>query len=106
MEDGTVTSLGYVINTAYSVNHPRPPYAADTSELVPNQSIPTIGDRLDEKNISWAWYSGGWNDALDNHPSPYFQYHHQPFIYFSTYADGTPAKKKHLKDAVGFCCFI
>ena len=101
MEDGTVTSDGYVINTAYSVNHPRP-VDVDTSELVPNQNIPTIGDRLDEKKISWAWYSGGWNDALDNHSSPYFQYNHQPFIYFSTYADGTLAKKEHLKDELDF----
>jgi len=29
--------------------------------------MPTIGDRLSEKKISWAWYSGGWSDALASH---------------------------------------
>src|SRR5581483_3276323 len=27
-----------------------------------------------------------------------FQYHHQPFAYFAQYADGTEAKRLHLKD--------
>ncbi len=29
------------------------------TRLVPNQTAPTIGDRLSEKGISWAWFSGG-----------------------------------------------
>jgi Phosphoesterase family len=27
------------------------------------QTYDTIGERLSEANISWAWYSGGWDDA-------------------------------------------
>ena len=57
-----------------------------------------IGDRLTEKGISWAWYSGGWDDALAGHPDKRFQFHHQPFAYFATYGDGTPARAEHLKD--------
>ncbi|HTO22007.1 MAG TPA: alkaline phosphatase family protein, partial [Spirochaetia bacterium] len=99
--DKVVTPDGYVVNTAFSVNQPHPA-SADPSTLVPNQDLPTIGDRLSGKNISWAWYSGGWDDALAGRPDPLFQFHHQPFIFFSTYADGTAAKKEHLKDEKDF----
>ncbi len=99
--DGAVTPDGYVVNTSYSVNMPHPS-TADPSTLVPNQTIPTIGDRLSEKNISWAWYSGGWNNALAGTPDATFQFHHQPFIYFKNFADGTQAKKDHLKDETDF----
>src|SRR5262249_7889935 len=33
---------------------------------------------------------------------PLFQFHHQPFIYFAPYADGTPARAAHLKDEADF----
>ena len=100
--DKVVTPDGYVVNTAFSVNQPVPPSVKDRATLVPNQTLPTIGDRLSEKGISWAWYSGGWNDAMAGKPDPMFQYHHQPFIFFSTYADGTEAKRTHLKDETDF----
>jgi phospholipase C len=64
--------------------------------------MPTIGDRLSAKGVSWAWYAGGWNDALAGHPHPSFQFHHQPFAYFKNYGDGTPAKAEHLKDEEDF----
>jgi phospholipase C len=69
---------------------------------MPPQTMPTIGDRLDEKQISWGWFSGGWNDALDGKPDPLFQFHHQPFVYFAKYADGTSAKGAHLHDEQDF----
>jgi acid phosphatase len=101
VSDGAVTPDGFVVNTSYSVNSPHPATAA-ASTLVPNQTIPTIGDRLSDKNISWAWYSGGWNDALNGNPDPTFQFHHQPFAFFANYADGTKAKKEHLLDETEF----
>ena len=58
--------------------------------------MPTIGDRLSDKNLSWAWYSGGWNDALVGKPDPLFQFHHQPFIFFQSYADGTDADQNFV----------
>jgi phospholipase C len=64
--------------------------------------MPTIGDRLSEKQISWAWYSGGWKDAVAGHPSKNFQFHHQPFGYFSRYAEGTAERATHLKDETDF----
>jgi phospholipase C len=99
--DGNVTPDGYVVNTSYSVNMPHPA-SAKTATLVPNQTAPTIGDRLSEKGVSWAWYSGGWDNALAGKPDPTFQFHHQPFAYFANYADGTKAKKEHLKDETDF----
>ena len=98
VKDGDVTPDGYVVNTAYTVNAPHPARIKDPAHLMPNQTLPNIGDRLSAKGISWAWYSGGWADALAGKPHPDFQYHHQPFAYFATYADGTPAKAAHLKD--------
>lgn len=101
-QNGSVTEDGFAVNTVFSVYMPHPAAMKDTSKLLPPQDFPTIGDRLSQKHISWAWYSGGWNDALDGHPDPSFQFHHQPFVYFKNYADGTDAKKEHLKDEVDF----
>jgi phospholipase C len=99
--DGQVTPDGYVVNTSFTVNVPHPSTAA-AATLVPNQTIPTIGDRMDDGQVTWAWYSGGWNDALAGHADPLFQYHHQPFAFFAKYADGTAAKAAHLKDETDF----
>jgi len=101
LQDGQVTPDGYIINTSFTRNNPHPA-GYDTANLVPNLTMPTIGDRLSEKGISWAWYSGGWDDALTGKPAASFQFHHQPFAFFANYADGTPAKKEHLKDENDF----
>src|SRR5450432_2525570 len=99
--DGYVTPDGFGINTSYTVNNPHPSSAA-AAGLVPNQTNPTIGDRLTAAGQSWAWYSGGWNDAIAGNPAPTFQFHHQPFAYYANYADGTQAKADHLKDETDF----
>jgi phospholipase C len=101
VKDGAVTPDGYVVNTSFTVNNPHPA-SANPATLVPNQTMPTIGDRLSEKNVSWAWYSGGWSDALAGHADPLFQYHHQPFAFFANYADGSAAKAAHLRDESEF----
>jgi acid phosphatase len=100
IKDGAVTPDGFAVNTLFTVNQPHPNVPAD--QLVPNQTFPTIGDRLSEKHVSWAWYSGGWDDALAGHADPLFQFHHQPFAFFANYADGTAAKAEHLRDETGF----
>jgi phospholipase C len=102
VKDGEVTPDGYVVNTAYTVNTPHPARIRDRRHLMPNLTGPTIGDRLDAKGVSWAWYSGGWNDALAGKPHARFAYHHQPFAYFAKWADGTPAKARHLRDEADF----
>ncbi len=97
VKDGVVTPDGYVVNTAYSPADPRSP----KGPYMPLQTLPTIGDRLSERGVTWAWYSGGWNDAVAGHADPQFAYNHQPFLYFANYAPGTPGRA-HLKDEVDF----
>jgi phospholipase C len=99
--DGFVTPDGYAVNTAFSVNSPHPA-TTPSANLVPNQTNVTIGDRLSAAGVDWAWYSGGWNDALAGNPDPLFQFHHQPFVFYAKYADGTAAKAAHLKDESDF----
>jgi phospholipase C len=64
--------------------------------------MPTIGERLTDAGVSWAWFSGGWNAALAGNPDRTFQFHHQPFVYFAAYADSSTAKREHLLDEADF----
>ena len=98
VKDGQVLPNGYAVNTTQSIFQPHSPKITDQTLLLPPQTAKTIGDELSEKNISWAWYSGGWNDAVADKASPDFQFHHQPFAYFAQYGDGTEARRQHLKD--------
>ena len=98
IKDGQVTPDGYAVNTMQPVFQPHSPKITDPTLLLPPQTQKTIGDELSDKNISWAWYSGGWNDALAGKASADFQFHHQPFAYFAKYGDGTEARKKYLRD--------
>ena len=102
VKSGAVTEDGYAVNTVFSIYTPHPLAIKDTTKLLPPQTAPTIGDRLSEKHISWAWYAGGWNDAIEGHPDKSFQVHHQPFAYFKPFADGSAAKSEHLKDESDF----
>jgi phospholipase C len=97
-KDGQVTPDGFAVNTSYSINTPHPATVTDPAMLVPEQTLPTIGDRLNDAGVSWAWYSGGWNNAVIGHPDPLFQFHHQVFAFFQNYADDTPGRAQHLKD--------
>jgi len=97
-KDGPVSADGYVINDLDPAAGPHKD-SIPPEDLVPPQTMPTVGDRMNEKKVSWAWYSEGWNDALagtlgDKH----FTFHHQAFAYFKNYANGTPGSKEHLKD--------
>ena len=102
VKDGALTPDNYVVNTSFTIFAPHPATITDTAKLVPAQTKATIGDRLDEKGVSWAWYSGGWSDALAGRPDSLFQFHHQPFAYFKNYGDGTPGRAQHLKDESEF----
>jgi acid phosphatase len=106
LKDKVVTKDGYIVNTAFTINTPHPASYKDPKQLVPQQTNPTIGDRLSEKLVSWKWYSGGWNKAVANDADPAFQcefqFHHQPFAYYKNYADGTPGRRDHLADEEDF----
>src|SRR5439155_989977 len=64
VKNGSVTPDGYVVHTVYSTNRPYPASIKDPAQLMPLLTMPTIGDRLSEKGIAWAWYSGGWKDSV------------------------------------------
>lgn len=106
----TTDDKWYAVNTIWSPNAPHPFFKLPPWPLLGNQTYDTIGDRLSEKGVDWAWYAGGWNDALAYDGSgdasvvsvENFQYHHQPFVYFAKYADGTPGRAAHLKDETDF----
>lgn len=99
--DGDVTPDGFLVNDVdprYNPHHANVP----PEELAPPQDALTIGDRLSEKNIPWAWYAQGWNDALAGKPDKLFIFEHQPFVYFRQFGDGTAAKVEHLRDENDF----
>ncbi len=111
VKDGSLSPDFYAINTMQppyqpSANKPAPggnPAYADPAKptTLPPQTEQTIGDLLSAKGVSWAWYAGAWQAALDGKnaaPAPNFQYHHQPFNYFADMAPGTAARAAHLKD--------
>ena len=78
------------------------------SGVVPPQLNMTIGDELSAAGVNWAWYSGAFGCTLagtctssttaNGAAVPDFQYHHQPFNYFESFAPGTPARAAHLLD--------
>jgi phospholipase C len=94
VNDGLVTPDLHAVNTMHPANGPN----TGKVPLLPPIDLPHIGDRLDEKGIGWAWYSGGWDDAVAGKADLDFQYHHQAFTFFRDTALGTPGAKAHLKD--------
>ncbi|MBY6243454.1 acid phosphatase [Methylosinus sp. Sm6] len=105
---GRVTPDGFAVST---LQPPSPLSPIDlpvpAEQTLPPQAAPTIGDRLTEKGVGWAWFAGGWNDMragrIRQRDKPdYFQTHHQPFLYFAKYAPGSAERERHLKDAEDF----
>jgi phospholipase C len=115
----------------YAVNTIQPAYQPHGSGAqLPPQTAPTIGDRLTARGVSWAWYAGGWSNANGDLGAPgwtngstpgtctdpatdraavwphcadaLFQYHHQPFNYFASFAPGTTQRAQHLRDEAEF----
>jgi phospholipase C len=117
VRDGRATQQCSQANTVagfacgdWAVNTIQPAYNP-TQGTAPGNTLPpiddthadlTIGDRMSDAGVSWAWYSGGWDDAVAGQPDDLFQYHHQPFNYFARYAPGTPDRAAHLKDETDF----
>jgi len=129
--DGQVTPDGFAVNTIQPPYQPSgtPPAKGGDLDLadpaqnpLPPQTAKTIGDTLSAKGVSWAWYSGGWNQALADGRrdpaakrtviysrdagSPIFQAHHQPFNYYARFAPGTADRERHLKDSYDFITAI
>jgi acid phosphatase len=125
---GTVCG-DWSVNTIQPFYQPFAPGTADANRLPP-LTYPNIGTRLSAAGLSWAWYSGGWDNAngnvngrgwtngntpgtctdprsatgavYPNCPDALFQYHHQPLNYFAEFAPGTAARARHLRDEQDF----
>jgi len=117
----------FAVNTIQPASQPTA--GGDELPLISDSVEPNIGDRLSAAGVSWAWYSGGWDNAAGNvngrgwtngtipgtctdpqHATgdvyPYcadalFQFHHQPFNYFANYAQGGKGRS-HLQDEADF----
>jgi len=147
VHDGNITPIGgpsfslvgatfdrnYAVNTIFSANLvptfsvvAGPILLPTLNDSSPTDAarpyIPTIGDRLSAGNVSWKWYSGGWDNALASSASnpanngvvpanapvdPLFQWHHQPFAYYDHYAPWKNGARNqvsaaHLQDENNF----
>ncbi len=108
--DGNITPDDVAVNTmqpAYQPSNNKPAAGGDpalgnpaAATTLPPQTMPNIGDLLSAKGVSWAWYGGAWQAALDGRGGApvWFQTHHQPFNFFASTAPGTPARAEHLRD--------
>lgn len=122
--DGALTAKD-ASGTYYTINTMQPPFQpsgnapvagadaryADPAKptTLPPQTLATIGDTLDAKRVSWAWYAGSWTAASADTPEArgiiyrgkvQFQPHHQPFNYYAAFDPTTrsAARAAHLKD--------
>jgi len=147
VKDGNITPVGgpsfvhpwktfdqnYAVNTIYSANLVPTFATPGSASLLPSQNdsnpndtarpyIVTIGDRLSSANVSWKWYSGGWDNALASTASnpanggtlpanppvdPLFQWHHQAFAYYDNSAPWVNGQRNsvsaaHLQDENNF----
>jgi acid phosphatase len=140
--DGTVTQQcglptaipgracgNYTVNTLLPSWEPTASYAPRVPGFDDSTTPMNIGDQLSDAGVSWAWYSGGWDNAAGNvggpgwtngttgtctdpravSPATYpfcpdksFQQHHQPLNYYTRYAPGTPGRAAHLRDEKEF----
>jgi acid phosphatase len=131
VQSGLLTPDGYSVNTTQPPYQPSivPPAAGGDPRLtdpakytLPPQTLTTICDTLSAKGVSWAWYSGAWDAAIQDGMQPpqakrvvinyrepggrNFITHHQPFNYFARFAPGTRDRAEHLKDESDFVAGI
>src|SRR6267143_4470094 len=130
----------FAVNTTQPWFQPYAPTGASSSNArrLPALNSPNIGDELNAQGVDWAWYAGGWSNAdgrvddpgwsptngrtscdpsitASGATAPYcpdklFQYHHQPFNYFSAYGfvggasngEETVLRQRHLRDEQEF----
>jgi acid phosphatase len=121
----------WAVNTLQPAWEPQGTFGAPEPATDDTTLALNIGDRMSDAGVSWAWYSGGWTNAAGNVggpgwtngttpgtctdpnvstadkqypfcPDSSFQFHHQPFNYFTRYAPGTADRAAHLRDETEF----
>jgi phospholipase C len=101
----------YAVNNIFPGFHPdgRPanpihvPPAPDGSDFffVPPSNVPTIGDTLSAKNVSWRYYGGGFNDAVAGRPNAFCGVCN-PMQYATSIMANPAVRTEHTKDVVDF----
>jgi phospholipase C len=101
----------YAINNFFPGYHPdgRPanPAAFATTHdpadffFIPPQNLPTIGDSLNAKNVSWVYYGGGFNDAVAGKPNAFCPICN-PMQYAASIYGNAAQIKQHTGDIVDF----
>lgn len=117
LTDPSYDEFGILINDLPPLNGPTEARFEKLKIAPPpeEQTYPSIGDRLNEAQISWAWYNENWNSvkpwalktafgsgdgsAVINTPDFYVP-HHNPFQYYPTWNDNVRAG--HMRDATDF----
>lgn len=102
-EEAYVTADGYAVNTLQGKWLYDP---TKKQRLLPLQTAATIGDRLTDKGISWAYYAQDFNRAVSATAAgkglSTFSYHHHPFTMFKRFAESETQRQAHLKDRTDF----
>lgn len=119
-----LTTSNCAPNTFYMINNTRPGFlsngqlntaAINAGTAVPPSSLRTIGDALNEKNISWAYYGGGFNaarrfdngskdpvDVLIGTGGDWYCDICNPFQYSASIMGNPAQRAAHIKDATDF----
>jgi phospholipase C len=101
----------YAVNIIFPGFHPdgtpanpaNPNPAPDGSDLVfvPPSTVKTIGDALIEKNVSWRYYGGGFDAAVDGEPNAYCP-NCNPMQFATSIMANPAVRQEHNKDIVDF----
>jgi phospholipase C len=119
-----LTASNCAPGTFYMINNTRPGFlsngqlntaAINAGTAVPPSSLRTIGDALNEKNISWAFYGGGFNaaarfdngstdpvDVLIGTGGDWYCDICNPFQYAASIMGNPAQRAAHIKDATDF----
>jgi phospholipase C len=94
------------LNAYYLLNNYNPGYFGDgtvntTTFTIPPSSQPTIADRLNAKDVTWAYYGAGWNQYVKDPSSELGALYCNicnPFLYSTQIMTNAKQRTTHLKD--------
>jgi phospholipase C len=86
----------------YMLNNVNPAFLPNgqlrtSGTFVPPSTVRTIGDALNDKQISWRYYGGGFNAAAAGQPNAYCQICN-PFQYAKSIMGDAAQRAEHVKD--------
>ena len=99
-KEGTLDGDLVVISNIKTANQIFPKFQSPNN--LPSLDVPTIGDQLDSKRVSWLWYSYDWNAAKAGNVA--ISQHTSPFLSFTNFSatTNTSPEHTHVKDISEF----